>query len=224
MPHDALTLSALWGPILLSGVAVTALVISDFKGFRRGRFLCKPIAAGAFIWLALAAGAMHSTYGQWMLGGLALCLLGDLFLMPDNERSFLAGLVAFLCGHLLYAVAFIHLASNWQGLLLSAIPAVVLLVVVLRWLLPQVDAGMQAPVAVYTLVITTMLLCAGLVIGHPAAVWVIAGAWGFALSDLAVARQQFVQANRLNPLWGTPLYFFSQMLLAASVALAGSST
>ena len=39
------------------------------------------------------------------------------------------------------------------------------------------------------------------------------------LSDLAVARQQFVQPSRWNGLWGTPLYFLSQMVLAASIAL-----
>jgi hypothetical protein len=46
------------------------------------------------------------------------------------------------------------------------------------------------------------------------------GAWGFAVSDLAVARQQFVQTSQLNGLWGTPLYFLSQMLLAASLIYA----
>jgi uncharacterized membrane protein YhhN len=87
------------------------------------------------------------------------------------------------------------------------------------WLAPHIKRDMKFPVALYTLVITGMLLCAGLSAGHPAAPLIIAGAWGFAISDLAVARQRFAHPSRLNGLWGTPLYFFSQMLLAGSIAL-----
>ena len=47
---------------------------------------------------------------------------------------------------------------------------------------------------------------------------ILAGAWGFAISDLAVARRQFVKRSIVNGLWGTPLYFGSQLLLAASLA------
>lgn len=93
-----------------------------------------------------------------------------------------------------------------------------MLVFVTRWLLPRVPAQMKLPVTVYTLVITGMLLCAGLSAGLPAAQLIIVGAWGFAISDLAVARRQFVHPSRWNGLWGTPLYFLSQMLLAASIA------
>jgi len=138
--------------------------------------------------------------------------------MPDSERCFLAGLVAFLCGHLLYAVAFWHLPRNLSGLAATALPALVLLAFSARWLLPHVAARMKLPVSVFTLVITGMLLCAGLSVGQPAAAWIIGGAWGFAVSDLAVARQQFVHPSRWNGLWGTPLYFLSQMSLAFSVA------
>ncbi len=79
---------------------------------------------------------------------------------------------------------------------------------------------MKGPVAAYVLVISAMLVCAGLTAGQPVAPFVIAGAWGFALSDVAVARRQFVAPeSKSSPLWGTPLYFASQMVLACSVAL-----
>lgn len=218
MATDTLQLATIAWPLALSALAVTALVVSDQIGYRPGRYLCKPLAALAFVWLALALGALSSTYGWWLLGGLLCCLAGDLLLMPDSERCFLAGLVAFLCGHLLYAVAFWHLPRNLSGLAATALPALVLLAFSARWLLPHVAARMKLPVSVYTLVITGMLLCAGLSAGQPAAAWIIGGAWGFAVSDLAVARQQFVHPSRWNGLWGTPLYFLSQMSLAFSVA------
>lgn len=220
MLPDALPLAALTPPALLCLLAVSALVLSDLRDWRVGRYLCKPLAAAAFVWLALRLGAGDTPYGAWLLAGLLLCLLGDLLLMPEDERCFLAGLGAFLIGHLLYAVAFTRLPLNLSGLLASAVPALLLMALALRWMLPHVPAQMKLPVTLYTAVITAMLLSAGLTWGQPAAPWILAGAWGFALSDLAVARQQFVRPSALNRVWGTPLYFGAQMLLAASVALA----
>jgi uncharacterized membrane protein YhhN len=206
--------------VLLSGGAVIALVWSDFHQLRPGRYLFKPLAAAAFIWLALAVDATGSGYGRWLLGGLLCCMAGDLLLMAENQRCFLAGLVAFLCGHLLYAGAFLHLPSSVSGLAITSLPVLVLLVGSSRWLLPHLDGNMKLPVLAYIVVISAMLLCAGLAAGQPGAVLIIGGAWGFAISDLSVARQQFVHANRVNKTWGTPLYFLSQMLLAGSAALA----
>ena len=163
---------------------------------------------------------MQSDYGLWLLAALLLCMLGDLLLMPDNERCFLLGLGAFLCGHLLFAVAFLQLPLNTLGLALSCVPTAVLLFGVWRWLLPHVGRDMKIPVTLYIVVISAMLLCAGATVGHAAAVWILTGAWGFAMSDLAVARGQFVKPDsRLNGVWGTPLYFLSQLVLAATVAM-----
>jgi len=217
---ETLSVATVLPAALLSGASVLGLVLSDYRNFRAGRYLCKPLAAAAFVWLALKLGATDTSYGNWMLAALILCMVGDLFLMPDDERSFLAGLTAFLCGHLLFAVAFVQLPSNPTGLVLSGVPALLLLVLVWRWLMPQVNREMKIPVLVYVLVITAMLMCAGLTAGQPAAPLIIVGAWGFAFSDIAVARRQFVRPDsRMNGLWGTPLYFLSQMILAASVAL-----
>lgn len=219
MTIDALPLHIFLPPLLLSGVAVTALVLCDYFRLRPGRYLFKPLAAAAFLWLALSLDATATAYGSWLLAALVCCMIGDLFLMPDSERAFLAGLTAFLCGHLLFAVAFLQLPLNVTALMVSSVPALLLLVVVLRWLAPHVNREMKIPVALYIVVITAMLMCAGLTVGQPAAVAILAGAWGFAISDVAVARAQFVHPDsRSNGLWGTPLYFFSQMVLASSVA------
>lgn len=210
--------AAAWAPVVFSAVAVIALVACDQKEFRPGRYLFKPLAAVAFVWLAWEMGATDSAYGQWLLAGLVACMAGDLLLMPDSEQFFLAGLVAFLVGHLLFAVAFLQLPHNYTGLLATLIPAVILLIIASQWLLPCVARDMKLPVAIYMAVITGMLLCAGSTVGQPASALAISGAWGFAISDLAVARQQFVKPSRWNGLWGTPLYFLSQMVLAVSIA------
>ncbi|MEZ5573697.1 MAG: lysoplasmalogenase family protein [Halioglobus sp.] len=217
---DSLPLATLTPPAVLSCLSVFALVWSDFRDFRAGRYLFKPLAAVAFVWLAVSLDATATVYGKWLLGALLLCMLGDLLLMADSERGFLAGLGAFLCGHLLFAIAFLQLPSSPVGLAVSSLPAMVLLFSVWRWLTPHVNREMKLPVTLYIVVISAMLLCAGLTAGQPAAWLIIGGAWGFACSDLAVARRQFIQpASRWNSAWGTPLYFLSQMVLASSLAL-----
>ena len=215
----SLATASIYPPIALSCIAIIGLVLCDIYQRRGGRYLFKPLAAAAFIWLAIVLDATATPYGSWLLAGLIFCMIGDLLLMPDSDRFFLAGLFAFLCGHLLYAVAFLNIATSLMGLLVSCIPALLLLTVTTRWLAPHVDSKMKIPVMLYIAVITFMLLCAGLSAGQPVGVLIIVGAWGFAFSDLAVARQQFVHPGPKNGLWGTPLYFISQMLLAASLGI-----
>ena len=211
-------------PLSLAAVSVLALVVSDQRAAGAaslGRFLFKPLAALAFIWLGLMAGAMDSPYGRWLLAGLLLSALGDLCLMFENGSAFLAGLTAFLCGHLLYVIAFLQLSPNAIGLAWMLGPAITLCFLSLLWLWPHVPGDMRLPVLAYVLVITAMLLAASLSAGLPGSALAIAGAVGFALSDLAVARNQFVAPGPANGLWGTPLYFASQLLLAASIAPLG---
>lgn len=210
------------GPALLSALSVVLLVASDLRQWRAGRFVCKPLAAAAFIWLALSLGALDSSYGRVLLAGLLLCAIGDILLMFDAQASFLAGLLAFLCGHLAYTLAFCQLPLDLAGLWWSLSPALLLVCGSHLWLRPHLAGPMRAAVPAYILVIALMLLFAGMTTGQPGAALIIIGAWGFAFSDLAVARRQFVDPSPLNGLWGTPLYFAAQMLIAASVVGHGS--
>jgi uncharacterized membrane protein YhhN len=216
LPADAL------GAIALAAVSITSLVVCDYRQYRPGRYLFKPLSSLAFLWLAHAMGATESGYGLWIFAGLLCSAAGDILLMPDNHRCFLAGLLSFLCGHLCYAVGFLQNSYDITWLLLNGTAALTLMALSLRWLVPRLEVGWRAPVILYTTVITGMLLSAGLRATQPGSLAIMAGAWGFALSDLAVARQRFVKPSPFNGLWGTPLYFFSQMLLAASVAAVQS--
>jgi uncharacterized membrane protein YhhN len=185
---------------------------------RAGRYLFKPLAAAAFLWLALSLGCLDSEYGRILFIGLVLCAVGDILLMFEPEAAFLAGLIAFLSGHLGYALAFHQLPVELSGLWWSLPPALALILGTHVWLRSHLPGPMKLAVPVYILVITLMLLFAGMTANQPGAALIITGAWGFALSDLAVARRQFINPTPLNGLWGTPLYFWSQLLIAASVA------
>lgn len=211
--------AAIVGPGLLCLISVLALVVSDLKGCRLGRYVCKPFAAAAFLWAAITLGATDSNYGLWLLAGLIMCAAGDVLLMFESERAFLAGLGTFLIGHILYAIAFTTLPISSSGIALSLAPAVLLAGVTLRWLNPYLVGPMRGAVYAYMLAITAMLVTAGASIGQ-GIIWpILLGALGFAISDIAVAQRQFVAPTIKNSVWGTPLYFASQMLLAVSVGL-----
>jgi uncharacterized membrane protein YhhN len=77
---------------------------------------------------------------------------------------------------------------------------------------------MRMPVQAYFAVIATMtaLACAVTVAG--ATPLVALGAIAFTVSDISVARDRFVQRGFFNRVWGLPLYYFAQVLLALSPA------
>jgi uncharacterized membrane protein YhhN len=81
---------------------------------------------------------------------------------------------------------------------------------------------MRKPVAAYILVISAMVggaLAVGCAEEVPRSgqVYVLIGAIAFYLSDLCVARDQFVSEVFVNRLIGLPLYYFAQFLLALSI-------
>lgn len=209
-------------PVYTVAVAVLAVIAMLWSEARAPRleWLFKPLASLCFVLLALQAGALGSFYGHILLLGLLLCLGGDVLLIPQNDKSFLAGLTSFLLGHLAYAAAFLQLPRHTPALLASVLPVLMLALLSIRWLWPQLPGRMRVPVVAYITVICSMLLAAGSSWGSAAGSCILLGAWGFAISDLSVARNQFVSPGIVNRIWGIPLYFGSQLLLAWSIQLA----
>lgn len=147
-----------------------------------------------------------------------LSLVGDVLLIPKTRGSFLLGLVAFLLGHVAYAAAFVERGVS-KGAVGGALLALAVPVAfVARWLLPSVEAKMKVPVIAYMTVITLMVAFSiGTVAAHGNALLVV-GAVAFYLSDLAVARERFVAPGFVNRLWGLPLYYGAQLVLAYCAA------
>jgi uncharacterized membrane protein YhhN len=209
-----------WGPYALCGVAVAGLLWAEWRGSRTGLWLTKPVASLAFLWAGVSAGALESTYGQLILLGLGLCLLGDLLLIPlERPTVFRAGVFAFLTGHLAFSVAFLTRPLDPLGLAVAALLLAAALAAVLRWLTPSVPPDMVLPVRAYMVVIGVMstLACGVTAAGGPLAVAV--GALAFTASDVSVARDRFVRHEFVNRAWGLPLYYAAQLLIASTPAL-----
>jgi uncharacterized membrane protein YhhN len=93
--------------ILVCAVAVAGLLIAEWRDSQAGVWIAKPLASAAFLCTAWSSGALESVYGRWILLGLALCLAGDVLLIPRRRPAvFRAGVLAFLLGHVAYGAAF----------------------------------------------------------------------------------------------------------------------
>lgn len=207
--------------VTLSWAAVLALLIAEYRGSRAGVWIAKPLASTGFLATALAAGALASDYGNWLLIGLALCWVGDVLLIPHSSKaSFRAGVLVFLLGHLAYAVAFAERGLSAPAAGIATVVLGVPALWVLRWLRPHVGADLSVPIYAYVAVITAMLVFAVSTVVAQGTASILVGASMFYLSDLAVARQRFVAQSFTNKAWGLPLYFGGQLVLALS---AGAS-
>jgi uncharacterized membrane protein YhhN len=204
---------------LITVVALVVLLYAEYHRRAGLKSVAKPLASAGFILAALAAGALDSPYGCWILLGLGLSMLGDVLLIPqDNQNAFRAGIASFLTAHLAYTTAFMSRGFDaaWG---LAALVAVTLAAgIVLAYLRPYVSAEMRPLVAAYVFVISAMVVTAAGSAGAAPSWPILVGACGFYFSDLAVARERFVVDAFVNRLWGLPLYYGSQLVLAASTA------
>jgi len=210
--------------IVVCASAVACLLVAEWADSRIAKIAAKMSAATAFLAMALACGALESTYGQILLGGLALCWIGDACLLsPGQSTGFLAGIGAFLLGHLVYAIAFYQLGFDWTGLLIGALVIGGLAVVALRWLRPKVPDDFQIPVISYIGVISVMVIASIGAVAAGAPIILAIGAVVFGISDLFVARQRFVSSGFVNAAVGLPAYFGAQLLLAYTAGLGVAS-
>ena len=173
--------------------------------------IAKPLASAGFLLVALSEGAVGSAYGRIILAGLVLGALGDVALMFD--RWFIGGLVLFASGHVAYIFAFL---TNGPITLATAAVGAVLGFGSALWLIPRIEAVLRVPVAVYIVVISVMV-AAG--VGADQPTFVRVGSVLFALSDLLVARERFTTPDPRNGLWGLPMYYSAQVLIALSVGI-----
>ena len=184
--------------VLLSLVC-SAIYTSTFElGKFPGRWIIKTASIALFAYVVR----------RYPILALALLFgaLGDA-LLDLSSQLFVAGLIAFLCGHIVYTICFTRTGVEKHGrgpliglALFSAI--------YLAWLWPSLGA-MRLPVIFYVGAITVMAITSFRVGG-----WVAIGAILFLLSDSLLAANRFKAPIPLRDylIWFT--YYFGQMAIA----------
>lgn len=212
--------------VALTAAATASLLAAEYRDWRPGVWLSKPLASTGFVALALAAGALtrtgDSSYGLLVLLALVLSWLGDVLLIPRTAPSvFRAGILSFLLGHLAFAAAFASRGLDVTAAATAAAFIVIPAIFTLRWLRPHIPPDMALAVRAYVLVISSMVVCAAGTVALPGDPRILVGAVMFFVSDLAVARERFVAPSFSNQLWGLPLYYGGQLVLASTAGGVG---
>jgi uncharacterized membrane protein YhhN len=197
-----------------TAVCLLALLVAEWRKSQPGKWVFKPLASTGFVAVALAGGALDSSYGRAILVALMLSWVGDVLLIPHSRSTFVAGLASFLVGHAAFAIAFVIFGVTWSIAAVALALGVALAIAVGRWLLPHVGGRMRGPVVAYIAVITVMV---SLAVGTQRPL-IVAAAIAFFVSDLSVARDRFVAPGFVNRAWGLPLYYCAQLLFAYSVS------
>lgn len=205
-------------PVALTAVSTVLLLAAEARGSKLGVWIAKPLASTGFVLTAIAAGGLASSFGRWIVLALVLGWLGDVLLIPDARPAFLVGLASFLLGHLVFALAFVERGIAPGALVLAALALVLPAIATWRWLSGHVPPALRRPVQAYIATIVLMVACAVATAFRASAPLLLTGAFLFFFSDLSVARDRFVAPGFANKLWGLPLYYGGQLLLAASVA------
>lgn len=178
----------LCGPIAL---LATAAILCDRDGRRhRAFYLLKPLTTIVIIGLALSLPAAAAS--PWLLAGLGLCLLGDIALLGDSNRAFIAGLSSFLLGHLLLIPALLLPLEGVAWPPLSGLVAVPALFMLSR-LLPHAGV-LKLPVIAYSVALTALAIAGltrGAYLGGSAGLLAGAGGLLFALSDGVLGWRRF---------------------------------
>jgi uncharacterized membrane protein YhhN len=181
----------------------------------------KPLATLCVIAWAALGRSDDAPVKRWIVIGLVFSLAGDVALLWPVQ-GFLAGLVAFLLGHVSYLVALTRRVK-----FVASPPAFGAWAIVAASVLASLWAGvppeLRAPVIVYVCALAAMAAQATSVWlahrGRPgAARWrtVAIGGALFVLSDAILATDKFVGGIPLPTLWNLSIYWLGQWFIACA--------
>ncbi|MCX5834334.1 MAG: lysoplasmalogenase [Deltaproteobacteria bacterium] len=210
--------------LMLALPLLAALLFYAKRESTRGLLLTKPFLSALFVMTALVGPHTNPKYLVLILSGLLLCMAGDVFLIFfSSKKLFMAGLVSFLMGHVLYSIAFFSMASPGTPALIVVALCLMISGSVFAWLKPHLGA-MLVPVVAYISVITVMVIGAALLMGNEqlnfaGRTLTFSGAILFYVSDIFVARHRFIKKEYVNRLAGLPLYYAGQFMIAYTTAL-----
>ncbi|WP_251359161.1 lysoplasmalogenase [Kangiella sp. TOML190] len=204
--------------LLFIAIFLSALahILADYHQKWTLTYLFKPLTMLLIMALVLLKADLAVVYNRWILLGLALSLIGDMFLMLRPQR-FIAGLVAFLLAHIAYVMAFY---SSVQGNDISWLASLLLpFGLIYLGILWKYLNNYRWPVVGYFVAIACMLFFASALLliemSHMAKL-AFFGAMLFAISDGILAWRKFKRPLKYGQFYIMTSYFAAQTLIALS--------
>lgn len=210
--------------LLLSLLNITA----NFANWPTLILLTKPLLMTTLAaWFYFATDKLSGRISRFIFIGLLFSWAGDCFLLfvNKNPNFFLFGLGSFLVAHLFYIASFLKFPGWEKGWVRREIwpivPVAIYLGAMLFFLWPDLPEAFKIPVAVYSLVISLMLLAAMNMRGRmdeKAARFLILGALLFVLSDSLIAVGKFKTTGISEAIFSVGImstYLVGQYLIAS---------
>ena len=181
------------------------------------RLMTKPLI---MISLAFYYFVYARSFKMLFFAAIVAALMGDIFLMWEDEMSFILGLSSFLLMQVLYTVIFTsqkdtHDIYDWIGAVLVAVAAAGIMYV----LIPDVEGVLKIAVSVYCLCIMAMVVSAvWRKKPHWSYVPVLCGALLFMISDAILAINRFSIAIEYGSLIVIGTYMVAQYLIVMAIS------
>lgn len=212
---------------LLIAFAFAALeIFALFKNLPRLEYIAKPaVMLILLLWLLTSIGLSGASL--WFGLGILFSLAGDVLLMIQFERMFLAGLIAFLFAHISYMVGFnipLPAFSAWgiAFAVMISLGGARIIRRILEAITAKGQSQMRMPVIVYSMTISLLLLSAMLKLSDlswnaNSAALVSLGAFMFYISDIILAWNKFVEPIQNGRIYNIAAYQLGQIALIAGV-------
>jgi uncharacterized membrane protein YhhN len=177
-------------------------------------YILKPGTMLMIILFALTS--TPSIYAWWIIIGLLLSLIGDIFLMVPKDR-FLHGLVSFLAAHVCYIIAFLHIQLQQE---VSVFVTVSLVAIALLFFIRLVKGkrfkgGNPLIVSVFTYIfLITSMVWLSILTENP---FIIMAAFLFYFSDATLAWDRFIKPLKYRHYLVMSTYFLAQYLFSLSI-------
>ncbi|MEM7068343.1 MAG: lysoplasmalogenase [Pseudomonadota bacterium] len=173
------------------------------------RTVVKMLAVGSLVILGL-----HQTVPLPLLLALIFGTVGDGFLSRDGDKNFLAGLAAFLIGHICYIVLFVNVGAEFGALteyttrITIAAFLIIIAVGVTISITPHLKE-LKLPVYAYVAISLVLGIAALMLPGSNAFLIVTLGAFMFITSDIILAYDLFVipQESEVHDISARALWF-----------------
>ncbi len=206
--------------LMLPYIALACAYCVDAWNEPRYSKLLKPLLMPVLI---IGYCAMARPIRPLMVVGMLLGWVGDVALMHESDKAFIAGLGGFLLGHLMYGIWFImNLGGAFSPWTLAYVPFAVCAGVLLFRHLRSGLGQMKIPALMYDVTIFLMSTCAfALLLARPSGgsllIWL--GSLFFIVSDSVLAQGIFLKPTRRQHFNVMSTYTCAQFLIALGAAL-----
>jgi uncharacterized membrane protein YhhN len=181
----------------------------------------KILASTAMLAIVATGSPTFNGYTLFISAGLVASWFGDLALSFTGRQAFLVGLASFALAHALYTSGFfVRSEMDLVSIAVSGVVMAVTAAAILRWINPYLPERLEMPVALYVGIISVMVVASFGTSGAIADPRIPTAAVLFAISDVLVARQQFVKPELANRVVGLPTYYAAQSLFAVTIVVA----